>query len=434
MHVLLILKTANGGLWTLPHIEELRTRGHRVTVVLPPGPGRLRTTLDSLGVPVLESAFSFSFRPGPRMLAGLWRLRRQIAAAAPDALHYHLYASALAARLCSIGLRVPRIHMVAGPLYLDSLIIRTAERALARLDHVTVAGSEHTALRYRALGLPAERTPPIPYGVDVSRFTPPDRRRRTESRAALGIAADAFVAVMVAYAYAPKRSVHRGRGIKGHDVLLEAWQGFSTRHPGARLLIVGGGFDAAGEAYRQELIARFRLAGNHTVVWLSSVSDVRRMYDAADVSVSPSLSENHGAAVEASAMGIPCIVSDAGALPETVDPHCGWVVPPGDPDALLAALDKAHRAFLAGELPARGARARERMVRRFDRRVLAAALADVIEHVVLLRRTQAARRPGFIAGAARVWCRGRPTIEASAGGPVAGGAGVDEDCVKSLRQ
>ncbi|PRY27922.1 glycosyltransferase [Pseudosporangium ferrugineum] len=381
MHVLLLLKTANGGLWTVPHIEELRGRGHRVTVLLPPGPGRLREALDELGVPTVESAFSFSFRPAPRTLLGLWRLRRQIGAVAPDVLHYHLYASALAARLCSIGLRLPRVHMVAGPLYLESPVIRTAERALARLDHVTVAGSEHTAERYRTLGLPATRTPVIPYGVDVSRFTPPDAARRARARAALGLDPGAFVAIMVAYTYAPKRSVHRGRGIKGHDVLLEAWQAFAARHPYARLLLVGGGFDAAGENHRRELIARFRLADDPTVVWRSSVPDVRLMYDAADVSVSPSLSENHGAAVEAGAMGVPCIVSDAGALPETVDAQCGWVVPRGDAGVLLTALEEAHLAFLSGGLPARGARARERMVERFDRCAAAARLADLIERV-----------------------------------------------------
>lgn len=391
MHVVLLLKTAEGGLWTVPHVEELRSRGHAVTVVLPPGPGRLRDALRARDVTVVDSAFSFRFRPPGQALAGLWALRRQLRELAPDVLHYHLYASALAARLCSLGLPVSRVHMVAGPLYLDSPVIRMAERVLVRLDHATIGGSEHTARRYRALGLRADRAPAIAYGVDVTRFVPPDAGQRAAARRALGLPAGAFVAVMVAYTYAPKRSVHRGRGIKGHDVLLTSWKSFAARHPGARLLLVGSGFDREGEEHRQELIRRFGLADDGTVTWLSSVDDVRVAYAAADVSVSPSLSENHGAAVEASAMAVPCIVSDAGALPETVEAGAGWVVPRGDPWLLRAALEDAHDAFLAGTLAEQGRRARRRMERLFDRRATAAQVADVIEQVGAARQLQTVR-------------------------------------------
>ena len=131
LRVVLVLKTSQGGLWTLPHIAELRARGHQVLAVLPAGPGRLRTALAERGIPVLDSAFDFRFRPTWRTLAGLVRLRRQLRALTPDVLHYHLYASALATRLASVRLAVPRVHMVAGPLYLESPLIRAGpnERA-----------------------------------------------------------------------------------------------------------------------------------------------------------------------------------------------------------------------------------------------------------------------------------------------------------------
>ncbi len=325
---------------------------------------------------MVESAFDFRFRPRPAILRGLWRLRRQLAALRPDVVHYHLYASALAARLATLGQPVTRVHMVAGPLYLDSRLIRWCERILARLDHVTIGGSEHTALRYRALGLPVARTPAIPYGVDTTDFTPPGPAARNAARVGLGLPADAFVAIMVAYVYAPKRRVHAGRGIKGHHILLAAWHAFHAAHPDAHLILVGAGFDPAGEAYRQRLLAEHDLAG---VTWLTSVPDVRGHYAAADVSVSPSLSENHGAAVEASALAVPCIVSDAGALPETVDARSGWVVPRGQVAPLLAALESAYAEHRAGVLADRGAYARQRMLAGFDRRNAAILVAQTIE-------------------------------------------------------
>lgn len=371
-HVVCILKTNQGGLWAVPQMEEVRRRGHDITFVIPAGDGRLRRTLDGRGIRVVESPFDFSFRPSLRMVRGLTSLRRLLRGLDADVVFYHLYASALAVRVTTARARARRVHMVAGPLYLDSGAIRAVERLLCRLDHVVIGGSEHTAERYRSLGMPAERVRAIPYGVDVERFGP-DAVEPEGS-----IADGQFTAVMVAYVYAPKSAVHPGVGIKGHETLLEAWGRFVEDHPGSELVLVGAGFDTAGERHREQLKERFATLGAH-VRWIDSVDDVRPWYAASDVSVSPSLSENHGAALEASAMGCPSIVSDAGALPETVlAGESGWVVPAGDVAALEAALREARAAWEAGSLASMGAAARDVVTRRFDQRTCSARVADVL--------------------------------------------------------
>ncbi|WP_422770204.1 glycosyltransferase family 4 protein [Plantactinospora sp. WMMC1484] len=395
LRVVVLLKTNSGGLWIIPQVTELRRRGHEVLVVLPPGPGRLTAELTRRGFPVLDSPFDFGFRPRPATLRGLWRLRRLLRRLRPDVLHYHLYASALAARLSTPGLPVRRVHMVAGPLFLESALIRPVERVLWRLDHLTICGTEHTSRRYGDLGCPAPRRPVATYGVDPAHFAPswsiadrdgtataaPASREvlRAKIRADLGIDQDAFLAVMVAYVYPPKRLAHNGRAIKGHDVLLAAWRTFHGRHPRTHLLLVGSGWTAAGEAYRRELVRRFDLDADPSVTWIESMPDVRPCYEAADLSVSPSLSEGHGAACEASAMNLPSVVSDAGGLPETIDEETGWVVPRGDAPALASALEAAYREFEAGGLRARGDRARDRALRLFDNRLAAIRVADAIE-------------------------------------------------------
>jgi glycosyltransferase involved in cell wall biosynthesis len=391
MRVALVLKTADGGRWTLPHVDELHARGHEVVAVLPPGSeGQLRKALHDRGVDVVQSAFDFRFRPGPSTLLGLLGLRRQLRGLDPDVLHYHLYASALAARLAALGWDVARVHMVPGPLFLESPLIRTVERLLCRLDDITIGGSEHIAALYRRLGLPEERTPAIPYGVDVERFAPPSAAYRAASRDALCVEDDTFVVCMVAYVYAPKRLIRPGRGVKGHDVLLQAWREFARDRPDVRLVLLGGGFDAAGAAHKRQLLERFDIAADHTVDWHESALDVRDCYAAADCSVSPSLSENHGAALEAAAMGVPSIVSDAGALPETVDPASGWVVPRDDPACLAGALREAYADFRAGTLARRGEAARERAVRLFAQGPAAHAVADMLERAVRRRRERRA--------------------------------------------
>lgn len=390
LRVVLVLKTNRGCMWTTPHVDALLARGHDVVAVLPPGDGRLRKELADRAVSVVDSPFDFRFRPSLHTLASLLKLRDLLRRLQPDVLHYHLLASALAVRLAGFATGAARVHMVPGPLYLESRLIRLLERMTARLDTVTICGSRFTARRYRELGHPPARTPVVPYGVDTVLFRPPSPAERVEARARVG-AGDAFVVIMVALVYAPKRFVHKGRGIKGHDVLLTAWQRFSAEHPGSRLVLVGGGFDEEGTEYRRELVARFRLSDDPSVTWYDSVDDVRPYYAAADVSVSPSLSDNHGAALEAGAMGVPSVVSDAGALPEAVDRDACWIVPKDDPGALVAALNEAYAEHRAGLLAERSDAVRDRVVRFFDSARAAAVVADVVENAA---DVPVARAPG----------------------------------------
>jgi glycosyltransferase involved in cell wall biosynthesis len=373
-HLVIAVKTADGALWILPHVREARRRGRKVTVLTPDGDGRLVRALRSLsstdpGISHRVSPFEFSFRRPWRAVRGLWRLRRTIRDLAPTVVLYHLYASALAVRIASIGLRLRRVHMVAGPLYLESTIIRLIERVLARLDDLIICGSEYTRRSYLRLGLPQRRLVTVPYGVDLTRFRPLGSDREAVRRR-LGLDEYAFVVGMVAYVYAPKSLVYNGEGIKGHRYLLQAWERFRQRHPDAQLLLVGSGFDAAGEAYRRRLMADHGVAPGAAqgadVHWLSTVADVRDAYTAMDVSVSPSLSDNHGAVLEASAMGVPSIVSDAGALPETVTSESGWVFPAGSTEALLGRLEAAYLDWTDGRLADRGRAARRYVSGQFD--------------------------------------------------------------------
>jgi glycosyltransferase involved in cell wall biosynthesis len=401
LRVVVMLKINGSGRWILPQVEELRRRGHEVLALLPPGHGPLSEELRRREFRVVDSPFNFRFRPSLATLRGLWRLRQLIRQLQPDVLNYHLYASALAARLSTAGLRLVRVHSVVGPLFLESAIIREVERWLWRLDDVIVCGTGYTSRRYASLGCPSIRRPTITCGVDPGHFRPtgqdagsgtgprtgpdgdPDQPTPAElqakSRAELGLPPDAFVVVMVAFVYAPKRLTYHGRGIKGHDVLLTAWRSFHARHPRSHLLLVGGGYQAAGDTHRAELVQRFAVDEDPNVTWTESVADVRPYYLAADLSVSPSLSEGHGAAVEASAMAVPSIVSDAGGLPETVDDSSGWVVPSGDVPALDAALEQAYGEFVAGRLTDWGAQARRRAVRLFDNQLAAVRVAELIE-------------------------------------------------------
>ncbi|WP_258398318.1 glycosyltransferase family 4 protein [Micromonospora noduli] len=386
LRIAVLVKTNAGGMWLLPQVEELRHRGHEVAVVLPPGSGRLSDELERRGIEVLASPYDFTMdRYVP---IGLLRLRALLRRLRPDVVQYHLIASAYAVRLATLGLPVHRVHMVAGPAYLESRLVRSVERMMWRLDDVVICSCRYASVRYGELGCPPQRRPVAVYGVDTDAFSPdatgPDQRAKL--RAELGIDQAAFLAVMVSHVYPPMRLVRSGRGVKGHEVLLAAWRTFRRRHPEAHLLLVGGGWTGAGEDYRRQLSDQFDVTGDPGVTWVESVPDVRPCYAAADVSVSPSLCDGPGSAVEAGSMGVPSIVSAAGGLPEAVTERSGWVVPPADPTALLGALDAAYQGWVAGTLALRGRLARRHVQASFDDLRAAAEVADIVEDVAARRR------------------------------------------------
>jgi glycosyltransferase involved in cell wall biosynthesis len=129
--------------------------------------------------------------------------------------------------------------------------------------------------------------------------------------------------------------------IKGQDVMVEALASL----PGAvgdriELRIVGNAFeDPERERALSERIAQAGLADRVSLE--PFVADPGPLYRWADVVAMPSQRpESLGrVAIEAMAHGVPPLVTDIGGLPEVVeDGVTGWVVPPGGPVPVAAAL------------------------------------------------------------------------------------------------
>jgi glycosyltransferase involved in cell wall biosynthesis len=128
---------------------------------------------------------------------------------------------------------------------------------------------------------------------------------------------------------------------KGQAVLIEALAILGRQD--VCCVLVGG--DQGRTAYRAELEAAVRQHKLESVVRLvDHCRDMAAAYMLADAVVSASTRpEGFGrVAVEAQAMGRPVIATDHGGARETVWPkQSGWLVPPGDPGALAAALERA---------------------------------------------------------------------------------------------
>ena len=128
---------------------------------------------------------------------------------------------------------------------------------------------------------------------------------------------------------------------KGQSVLIEAARRLGRAD--VRVLLVGD--DQGRTGYRDELEAQIARIGAEGIIHLTGpCRDMAAAYMLADVVVSTSTDpEAFGrVAAEAHAMGRPVIASDHGGARETViSGETGWLVPPGDADALAQALRTA---------------------------------------------------------------------------------------------
>ncbi len=195
-------------------------------------------------------------------------------------------------------------------------------------------------------------------GIDTSRFAP----RSSADVATLREGADQVVAILG----------HISE-VKGHPTFVEAAGILVREFPLARFLVIGG--ETLQEGLRHQLELRgHALALGSRLQFLGFRKDVAEILAAADVVVLPSLAEGFPLAVlEAMACGKPVVASPVGGVPEAIsDGITGLLVPPGDPQALAAAVAGLLREPDLMSLMGRAARLR--IAQRFSIGVFAAAV------------------------------------------------------------
>lgn len=208
------------------------------------------------------------------------------------------------------------------------LIGAVARATFKRAAWVTACSDD---LRTRAIGLGADAatTETVPYGVDVSRFTP-DGANALATRRAIGIDAGPFI-------FTAGRLVRK----KGFEYLIDAMSQLAPAFPTLRLAIAGDG------DLRDELRARAVAHGNRILLLGNrSQDEVGHLAAAADVVVVPSVHDEAGNvdglpnfALEALATATPMVATRVGGLAQAIeDGVTGRLVAERDATALAVAI------------------------------------------------------------------------------------------------
>jgi glycosyltransferase involved in cell wall biosynthesis len=320
-------------------MRGLRGLGHDVELVGMPG-GALPARCRAEGLPVTE----VEMRSDADVAAG-WMLARHLRRRPCDIVHAQTaraHSLGMMARLMGGGGRLVVSRRIDFPVRRDPAN-RFKYRSRLVDRYIAVAAVIRDVL-VRA-GVAASRIEVIHSSIELSRFTSV-KDPRDAVREELGLPREAPVVGQVA-----ALAWH-----KGQKDLLAALPLLRTRHPQARLVLVGGGEEEGA------LRAQARDLGiEDQVVFTGARQDVPRLLGAFDVFCMPSYLEGLcNAVLEAFAMKVPVVASTCGGLPEIVrHEETGLLAPPHDPPALAAALG---RLLSERDLASRLAQAAHRLV------------------------------------------------------------------------
>jgi glycosyltransferase involved in cell wall biosynthesis len=305
---------------------ELTAHGWSVSVVSLLEPDAYVRVLEDGGISVHSLHMSRRI-PDPRAICRLRKLIRQLK---PDVVHCHMFHANILGRVTRLSTPVPvvisTVHNLretserGGPTWYKEKLYQLTDRLADMTTIICNAAFD----RYVQVGAVREhRTQVVPNFIDTSGFLR-DRERRIVARNILDVGND-FVWLAV------------GRLVEQKDYpnLLRAVRSIGSQ--GMKVLIAGAG--PLGPELREMTET---LGLTETVRFCGTAPDMRDFYSAADAFVMPSAFEGLSVALlEASSMGLPAVVTNAGGNAEIVQERItGYVVPCGDSDALSAAMRK----------------------------------------------------------------------------------------------
>ncbi|NOZ63406.1 MAG: glycosyltransferase family 4 protein [Caldiserica bacterium] len=248
-----------------------------------------------------------------------------------DIVHTHTSKAGILGRWAAklsgtrIIVHTPHGHIFYGyERELSAAFYAWVERITAWITDTLITLTERGKIEHLERGISsAERIKVIYSGVEIEKFSLP--RDKISQRRALGLPEGAKIVGCVG----------RMVPVKGHIHFLEAACMVKEKYPEAYFVLQGEG------PLKKELMEKAKsLSLSSCCMFLSSATPVQKVFSSLDVFVLPSLNEGMGRVlVEAMATGLPIVASRVGGVPELVRNGInGYLVPPGDEDALAASI------------------------------------------------------------------------------------------------
>ena len=332
-------------------VEGLQAAGVKNYILVMTSCGPLKERLLASGAELIEIG-----APRKRVpLRALYRMVREVRAAAPDVIQGWIYHGNLAATVLRILARSPAPVVWSNHNTLDPPVqLPAISRAAAKLNRYLsgwpegiIYVSEVAEKQHERAGFNASKALVIPNGTDCVHFRPRPNSREMLSNE-IGNTADVTLFGLFA----------RWHPMKGHAVLFSAAAKLRASGVPFHIVLAGTGI----ERQNPELVDALAREGiDDHVSCLGERYDIHALLPGLDAFVLPSVFGEAFPLVlgEAMASEVPCIATDVGDSRLIVG-DTGAIIPPGDPEALADAM-RAVVEMPAAERMARGRLARKRI-------------------------------------------------------------------------
>jgi len=313
-------------------------------LVICPESGPLTSMATSLGVPVesvlgLEARFTWRAGRLLRYLKSFFlvirELRRKVVRLKPDLIHANSIRAGLVATAATLGMGtrivwhlhdlLPRHPLSTGVRVFALLCARTRMIAVSRAVKENFGGVGHRV----GAGL-RKRTTVILNAIELEKFQP-NQTASHQVRHELNLG-DSRPVIGIVGQLTPR---------KGQLELIRAFARVLAENPKALLLVAGAPLFNRDHEYEQLLRDTARELGiSEQVRLLGARNDVAAVIQALDLLVVNSSSEPFGlVALEAMACGTPVVAAACDGLAEIIEHGVdGWLVPPGDEQAMVAGI------------------------------------------------------------------------------------------------
>lgn len=299
----------------------LRDQGHQVTLAGDAGDWGTADDPDRILLPLAKVAGTggSALRRMSALIPVALTLRREIRARRIELVHSHETAPALAVRLATAGMRLPRLMTFHGAAPDREASVARIARTCADL---TISPSKTSLDSLIAKGLPRDRTRHLGLGIAPMPVLDPVAVAALR-RDLLGPTGRYLIL-----------SLSRLQPQKGIDVMVEAARRVVAREPGAVFAVAGKGpllAQARGWAQDAGVAGNFRFLGPVSTVPLHLLAAdlflLTSRWEALPISI-----------VEAFRAGLPAIATDCGGVSELIDSAVGALLPVGDAAGIADAI------------------------------------------------------------------------------------------------
>ncbi len=380
MRVLQLVKTSHGARWALEQVQELCKMGVEVHVALPNLAGGFSNAWTESGAQIHIVDIEFPAKEPWRLPSVISSFRNLTERVQPDLIHSHFVSTTLTMRMALRHDRtIPRVFQVPGPLHLENAIFRNWELASSNNQDYWIASSKFIEDLYHQAGIPEDRLFLSYYGNCLSDEI---SSARTEMRKILGISEEQRVVGSISYMYAPKYYLGQLRGLKQHEVLIDAFSHLGKLRSDVTGLLIGGQW-GSGVSYERRLRRKALKVASMRVELPGAIppQNSQTAWPLFDLVVHIPSTENCGGVVEPLASGVPVLTNRVGGLPEVViDGVSGLSIDRASPKNVAIAINRA-----LNDLPKLDAMAKDgqRLVKTmFDVRRTASEVRAVYEHIL----------------------------------------------------